>query len=307
MDRTIPAHTDLLSKAALFVAIVRHGSFSAAAAAMQLGRSTVSDHINTLEQKLGVRLIERTTRKLRLSEEGELLYERMSAALAAWSEACDAFEQRQSEPTGRLRVTCPIGLSQTLLAPVLSTLLRAHPKLSVDLVVDDRVRDLVGDNIDVAVRMGTPHETDAVARLLGEDPLIVVAAPELAATLDDTLESLARCAWVAHGELVTARTTLYHLDDDRQHPLAPRYRASATNSEAQLSLVAGGAGVALMPSLFVREHLARGALVRVMPRWRGRTVPIYAVYPGRRYPARTRALLDQLASATRALLDEARA
>ncbi len=296
--RTIPTRTQELGKAAIFVAVVRGGSFAAAADALSMARSTVSQHIRSLEDRLGVRLIERTTRKLRLTDEGEVLYERMTAALAAWEDACTAFDARRSEPFGTLRVTSPGGLATTLVAPVLCQLVREFPGLDVELFADDEVRDLLGDRIDVAIRMAPLSDSRLVARLLGNDRRIFVAAPHIADELPAGVDGLSTCDWIGHSAVSARTVTLFPPGKSAAVELRPRYRAHGSTSEAQISLATGGAGIALMPALLVADWLERGALVHVYPDIGCRPLPVYAVYPARRLmPARTRVFVDRVSAA----------
>ncbi len=278
--------------------MVRQGSFSGAADALSMARSTVSQHIRSLEEGLGVRLIERTTRKLRLTEEGELLYDRMSAALAAWQEACAAFDERRSQPAGTLRVTSPGGLVSPLVGPVASGLMRDYPEVAVELVADDRVRDLLAEQIDVAIRMAPLGDSRLIAKLLGHDQLIVVAAPQVAENLPDTLSALEACEWVGHARVASSTIKIFPHGQSEAIEIRPRYRAHGSNTASQVSLTAGGIGVTFVPGILVRDFLAHGTLVRAFPSFHGRSLPIYALYPARGHmPARTRVFLDRLVAA----------
>ncbi len=295
MSRTIPGGTEHLAKAALFVAVIRHGSMAGAADALNLARSTVTQHVQSLEDALGVRLLERTTRKLHLTPEGTLLYEHMSAALGSWREVLEAFEGRSHEPSGPLRVTSPSGLAQPLVAPVLAEMARDFPNLEIDLIADDRVRDLVDDGIDVAVRFGSAGDENNVARRIGSDPRILVASPELAASLGEDAAALQTCPWVGHHQFADQAVTLFERGSRAPRTLTPHHRARGSSTAAQLGLIANGAGVALLPSLLVREVMRAGALVRVFPEIDGGEAPLFVLYPSRRLqPARGRVFIDRL-------------
>ena len=294
-SQPIPVATESLGKAAIFVAVVRRGSFAKAAAELGMARSTVSQHVGSLEEHLGVRLVERTTRKLRLTDEGELLYERMSAALDAWDDALACFDERRTEPSGTLRVTTASGIASSLVGPVLSEMARDHSLLSVELISDDRVHDLIGERIDVAVRMAQLGDSRLVARKLTDDRLVFVAAPSLAASLGDDLDALSACAWTSHTSVPRGSVEVYERGTSRAITVQPRYRGSASTTEAQLSLTVGGVGIALVPSLLAAPKLTTGELVQVFCRFEAHRLPIYALYPARgRLPARTRSFIDRL-------------
>ena len=295
-SRTIPEGTEHMGKAALFVAVARAGSFSKAAQALGIGRSTLSDHVRTLEDSLGVKLLERSTRKLRITDEGEVLLERMEAALDAWGEARTLFDGRRQQPAGRLRITCPSGLATTLVAPVLTGMLRQYPALQTEFMVDDRVRDLVEDGIDVAIRVAPLEDSRLIARRLGETPLRVVASPEVAKRLRKaTLDELAQEPWVGHAAVRSREIVLRRGDSDENRTITPNFVARAIGLEGQVSLLAGGVGLASMPWLLVADDVANGRLAVLEP-WQGMPRPLYAIYPAKRLlPQRTRIFVDRVA------------
>lgn len=273
---------DQLGKAAVFAAVVRGGSFSAGAKAMGLARSTASEHVAALEAALGVRLLERTTRTLRLTEEGELLFERIDRTLRAWEEARTALEERSGEPAGTLRITTPGGLASGLLAPICGELVRSYPRLDVELIIDDRLRDLVKEGIDIAIRMAPLADSSLVCRKLGSSVQILVGPPgehsgESKTEPSAELEQIVAQPWIAHGA-ISAPTVTLHDEDGKDHVVRPTYRAEGSNTEGQIALATHGCGLALMPELLVRHELDAGRLGHAFPRWRGRQIPIYAVY-----------------------------
>jgi DNA-binding transcriptional LysR family regulator len=291
-----PENIEHFPKAAVFAEGVRAGSFGHAAAALAMSRSTVSHHVSALEAALGVRLLERTTRRMRLTQEGTLLYERVAVALAAWSEAAGAVAQSRGEPTGTLRVTAPSGLS-SVVARAAGAFLRAHPGVGVEVVTDDQALDLVSRGIDVAIRLATLKDSTLVATKLGATPLVLVASPALAASfassrrsIDDVLGS---AGYVAHATLARDHVELARGGDWRR--FAVRLRATANSAESQLALVEAGAGVTLVPALLARESIQAGRLVRMFADWSGRQRPIYAVQPARRLvPPRVSLFLPHL-------------
>ncbi len=293
----IPPSTESLSKAAVFVAVVRCGSFSGAAKSLQLARSTVSENIRALESEFGVKLLNRTTRSLGLTEEGGLLYERMEIILSAWDDAWTLLGNRREEPSGTLRVTAPSGLATSFVAPALCTLLRAFPAVSTELIVDDSVRDIVSDGIDLAIRMGTPADSGLVARLLGNDPRILVTSPELAATISKDPTELSSQDWIGHSDLsLSPQSFIMHSGspDGIKVEITPTYRAHASNVEGMVSLLLGSLGIARLPSLLVRQQLLDGSLVALFPEYVKVTVPVHALYPSRQLMPRTIAFLDIL-------------
>lgn len=297
--RTFGVDADQLNKAAVFAAVVREGSFSKAAEALGLARSTASEHVAALEAALGVRLLERTTRRVRLTEEGELLYEHVDAALRTWGRARAAVQERRAEPVGTLRVTAPGGLASAFVAPILGELLREHDRLSVQLLVDDRLRDIVGDRIDVAIRMAALEDSTLVCRKLGVTRTILVAAPGLAP--DDSEPSdvadVEALPWISHASVPAPTCNLYDARG-KLHVARPHYRAEGSNTEGQIAMIEHGCGVALMPRMLVDAAIEAGRMVHVFPAWYGRELPLYAVYPKATFtPARVARFVDRLAAA----------
>jgi DNA-binding transcriptional LysR family regulator len=289
-----------LPKAALFVAVVRAGSLVGAGRALGLARSTVSDHLQALEEAVGARLLERTTRRLRLTEEGEILFARMSEALDSWQEAREALEERRAEPMGLLRVATLSGLVSTLVGPAFGAYLARYPKVSAELLVDDTIQDLVAERIDVAVRMAPLVDSELVARPLGETSSIVVASPALAARARAGPRAAEGLPWVGHADVRSEQVVLTRVGSKRRITLRPRFKAHASTTEGEIALVEAGAGVALMPRILVEGAIAAGRLVRALPSYAGRILPFYVIYRTRTYqPARISRFLDALRDAAR--------
>ncbi|MFK7989763.1 MAG: LysR family transcriptional regulator [Sandaracinaceae bacterium] len=283
MDDTppIPPGIEQLPKAAVFAAVAREGSFSAAAKVLRMARSTVSQHVASLEGALGVRLIERTTRQMRLTQEGELLFERMTTALGAWEDARSRFAEQQAEPGGLVRVTAPGGLASTLVARAAAVLMERYPQVRFELRVDDETLDLVRDGLDLAVRMAPLEDSTLIAKKLGATPKVLLAHPRLAEALGSDVEAaLTSCGYVGHTSIPHSHIALFDPAGEELH--VPVTTRAAANAAAQLALVEAGVGVALFPELFARDALESGRVTRVFPHLRGADLPIYAVYPARR-------------------------
>ncbi len=290
-DGPIPVAAIHLHKASMFVEVVRAGSFVEASRKLGVAKSTVSDNVRALEEALGARLLERSTRRLRLTEEGKVFLEGVLAAFEHWEEACAAVDARRDQPRGRLRVTAPSNLSTSVVAPVLGRLTREHENLSVELSVDDRPVDLVAGGFDVGVRMGFFNDSSLICRTLGHQTEIIVAAPDFDA--GDEPDGLGRLPWVANAQIpweqITVRST------EGETTVVVTYRASASNAEGQMALVEQGAGLAIVPTIIAAGRIDSGSIVRVFPQLEGRNIPIIAVYPERRHmPSRVSLFLEAL-------------
>lgn len=287
-----------LADIAVFVRVVDAGSFTAAAEHLNVSKAVVSKYVTRLEQRLGARLLQRTTRRLALTEAGEALYQKSSGALAELADAEQDVARLAGAPRGHLRVTAPTYFGSSSLAPLLKDFVARFPEITLELDLDDRLIDLVKDRFDVAVRITSAVDPGLVARRLGGSALAVVGAPAyfkrrgLPRTPADLKDhaglgySLARMPneWrfrAPKGRWVTARIA------------CPVY----CNSDFVLKQAAlDGVGLALFPRFFVARELADGRLVQALPGYGTPELSINAVYVSRRnLLPKVRAFVDFLA------------
>lgn len=285
----------------VFVLVVRHGSFTAAAKELGLAKSVVSQHVRTLEERCGARLIERTTRRLHVTQIGE---EVLAAAMAVVDAATDIdrlVAAHHSAPTGTLRVTAPQDLGDVLVAPVAAELARIHPGLRVELELDDRPRDLVGEGFDVALRLGLMRDSAHVVRRLGWEPEIIVGAAELVTAYAnaDRPARLRGAPWVVHSRLGAGKVWKFRSDEataeEDEIVVAPR--ALASSAASVRALVMGGIGFAVLPRHTVAGDIAEGRLEHMCPAWFHRRISLHVLLPGRKNPPRVTLFLDHLATA----------
>jgi DNA-binding transcriptional LysR family regulator len=271
---------------ALFSAIVQAGSISKAATGMGASKSVLSRQLAKLEDELGARLIQRSTRKLTLTEIGELVYAEAQRIDQAMANIDELTGQYQKEVSGRLRVTCPRPLGQRYLVPLLVEFAQRYPKLEVSLQVDDRMVDLIAENIDVAIRVAHLEDSTLVARRLGENPRTMVASPTYLQRAgvpkhpDDLREH--DCLIYASGARVFDTWALEHALSGERTVLQVPHRLQINDGMALVAAACAGGGVLVIDRLLVNEELASGALVPVLGDYLLRTgQPIYAVYPAR--------------------------
>lgn len=272
----------------LFAAVVRAGSFTRAARQLGVTKQSASDRVARLEQRLGVRLLERTTRAMRLTDPGAIYYERCVAIASQIDEANAEVQQLQATPTGVLRVSAPVLYGRRFLAPVVVDYMARHPHVRVELVLADRRVDLIDEGIDVAIRIGALDDSSLSARKLGEGHAYVVASPGwLAAHGSPTAAGVAaqRCVGVRAREV---------------WPLAgvrARVEPALVVNDLEVACAAAqaGVGLALLPGLVCREAVQDGRL-RVLFGPEPAAVPgVWAVFPSRRHlSAKVRVFLDML-------------
>lgn len=292
---------DQLLRTVLLVA--RAGSFAAAARETDVDPSSISRQVAALESILGIRLFERTTRRLGLTEAGRLYLDRAAPALEALDEAADAARDVMSEPSGLLRVTTSVAFGERWLIPRIATFRAAFPRIDLDLILTDAVTDLAGEGVDLAIRLGARPETGSmVTAKLFDTPYKVVASPQY----------LARAGKPHMPEDVTSHQGLLfrlpafrngwqfrRVKDGKVCAALPRPTLTISNALALRRAALDGLGVALLADWTVGEDIAAGALVDLFPNYEVSASQFHSaawiVYLSRAYvPARLRAFIDHL-------------
>ena len=282
-----------------FAKVVDFGSYTAAAKALGLQTSKLSRRIAALETELGVRLINRTTRRLSLTEAGKTFHRHCLALLDEAQAAKDAMSQILASPQGLVRMSCPTGLLQGGVADILARFLAKHPRVRIVLDATNRRVDVVDEGLDIAVRVRKPplEDSDLVMRAFGPDEMALVASPELIAAhgKPQTLEDIGRMPTLSMASAGESSTWRFLGMDGEPAELthAPRLRTDDLFTLRRAALL--GIGAALVPSLIVAKDLERGALIRLLPSLKAHTGLMHATFPSRRgmVPA-VRSLLDSL-------------
>ncbi|MGO6733080.1 LysR family transcriptional regulator [Rhizobium ruizarguesonis] len=286
-----------LNDYAYFAEVVAHGGFAAAGRALREPKSKLSRRIAGLEERLGLRLIERSSRRFRVTDTGQAFYERCRAILAEAEQAEAVVAQAQAEPGGRVRFSCPTGMV-TLIGGLISSFLIRFPKVRLQLVATDRAVDLIEERIDLALRVRSSLASDAglTMRSLGVSTRILVASPQLASTIAST-EQLATMATLATTDASDDQEWHLEADDGRKQIIRVQPRLGCEDMATVREAAIDGLGVAILPDHLCRDALQAGRLVRVLPAWRGVRGTVHLVFTTRRglSPA-VRALIDHLAS-----------
>jgi DNA-binding transcriptional LysR family regulator len=288
-----------LQQLSSFLAVVRVGSFVGAAEATGLSKAAVSRHVAELEAHLGVRLLHRTTRRLSLSDDGQRFHERAVELVAQLGELESETSASGGEATGKLRINAPLSFGNLQLAPLWPAFLDAHPRLSLDITLNDRVVELVEEGYDVAVRITNRLDPSLVSRRLATTRVVLCASPAYLQAhgtpahppeLADH-EVFAYSYWSGGDDW-----TFTGPDGDVTVRIAPRVRSNSGDTCRVLALA--GRGIVLQPDFIVGADLDRGALVELMPAYRSIELGIHAVYATRKQlPMKTRRLIDFLVDA----------
>jgi DNA-binding transcriptional LysR family regulator len=274
-----------------FTRSVELGSFSKAAAEQTAKVSTISRHVRALEDDVGAALLNRSTRRLRLTEAGAALYERATHILAELDAARVATKELNSRPQGLLRVAAPRAFGRRSLASYLPAFLTAYPDIRLDLMLEDRMIDLIEARADVAIRMGALQDSSLVARRIGPHERIPVASPSYLANLAPIQQpgDLQRVDCMIYAPDVGARWTYRPKSDAQADPLgvAVGGRVQINDLDALLDMAIDGLGVALLPRWLVAGELRSGLLVALLAEWVWAVRPgpepaIWAVYPPKR-------------------------
>lgn len=278
---------DHASEMAAFVRVVDSKGFSAAAPALGLTPSAVSKLVTRLETRLGVRLLQRTTRALHLTEEGEAFYATARRIVGEIEMLESQIGGRSKTPHGLLRVTTSLAFSTHQLAPVIAEFLERYPRLQLELMPTDRVVDMIEEGVDIAIRIGRLADTSFMARKIGEDIRLVCASPSY----------LQHCPAPAHPEDLKRHACIVSRDrtylnrwpfriDGQIHEIEVGGRVAVTEGEAQMRLAQQGLGIVRLTRLTVAGAIKTGELVSLLDAFRAEDpIPIHAVYPHRRHLA----------------------
>ncbi len=287
-----------ISDIAVFVAVVEHGSFTAAAEQLELSKAVVSKYVGRLERRLAARLMNRTTRRLTLTEAGEALYTRASAALSDLASAEEAVLELAGQPRGRLRVTAPSHFGEVHLAPLFAAFRHRYPDVQLDLDLDNRLVDLVQERFDVGIRISALASSSLVARTLTQIRMVTVASPAYLARhgTPRSPEQLRQHECLSYS--LDRTPSEWRYTSESGQPLAIRVHGGfRCNNDGALKRAAlDGLGLLRFPELFVRDELQHGRLVAVLQPYERQSITLSAVFPTRRNLApKVRVFVDFLA------------
>lgn len=282
-----------------FAKVVELGSFARAADRLELSTSAISRQVAELEAQLGVRLLNRTTRRLSLTEAGQAYYERCVQLLADLADADSAVRATAVEPKGRLRVTCGVTFGERYLAPATAEFGTLHPDIAFDLDLSDRVVDLVEEGFDLAVRIGSGGSQALVSRRLGTTRIVCCAAPSYLSRrgTPQAPEELSAHECLAYTYVAAPDAWTFVDREGGRMTVRVKTRHRANNGRMLAALAAEGLGIAYEPDFIVAPEMRSGRLVQLLPDYSTPESPIAAVYPSRRHlSAKVRSFVDFLAA-----------
>jgi DNA-binding transcriptional LysR family regulator len=288
---------DRFTALAVFVKVVDGQSFAAAARGFGLSPAMVSKHVRALEERLGVRLLNRTTRRLSLTEVGRGYYERARQVLADLEDADRAASDLQAAPRGTLTVNAPFSFGIRHVGPAVAAYLMAYPEVTIDISLSDRYIDLLAEGVDVALRIGRLADSSLIARRLAPIRLVACASPAYLARRGTPLvpRDLAAHDCLLYTYAVSAEEWRFVGPDGEDEVVRVSGRLLANNGDVILTAALGGVGIALVPTFMAGEHVQAGSLVTLLPGHAAPAAALYAVYPpGRHLSAKLRSFVDFL-------------
>lgn len=273
-----------LDSVAIFVKVAQYESISRAARSLGMPISTVSRRLSVLESQLGATLLRRTTRRVSLTAQGREYFNQCQEPLSLLQEAEHVLTQAQKKPEGLLRITVPVALGEQPFLEFLSGFLKAQPRIRIDLFITNTFLDLVAENVDVAIRFGELQDSSVVAARIGKNLRYVVATPEYLKGRKLPTEP----ADLAQHDCVMLHAknneAAWHLSSGRKkarvHVSGP---ISSRDFNTVSTFVYRGHGVGLLPSSYCDAEIAAGRLVRLLPKWQSAPVPVFIVYPSRKF------------------------
>ncbi len=288
-----------LADIAVFVRVVERGSFTTAADDLGLSRAVVSKYISRLEERLGARLLHRTTRRLALTEAGATLFESSRGAIERIEEAEAAVARFQAAPRGRLRVSAPMSFGILHLGPAIAEFSREYPEIALDVHLDDRYVNLVAEGIDVAVRIGALTDSTLVARKIAMTRALACASPAYLGEhgAPAAPEDLAGHDCLIYSYLANANVWRFTARNGREIPVAVTGKLRINNGIVLAEAAIAGRGILVTPSFYVAPMLRDGRLQRLLADYRLPELGIYAVYPQKEHvPPKVRVFIDYLAA-----------
>jgi len=285
-----------MNEVLIFTRVAQLGSFSKASKVMSIPVSTVSRKVSGLEARLGTTLIQRTTRKLSLTRQGQLFYEQCAFHFHGIEEAETLLRQTQNQPSGHLRVTIPVALGRTAFIDLISGFLKAHPKIKLDLIVTNQHLDFVSENIDVAIRFGHLKDSTVIAKKLGSSRRVLLASPEYlknSGVPKDPRELENHHCILFLGQKEELEWELVNEKRKVRVKVSGIIAGSDFNTVNEFAL--RGHGIALLPAAYCLSASNKNQLKQILPQWNSPPSPVHAIYMSRKFmPIQVQAFLKCL-------------
>lgn len=295
---------DKFTSMRVFIAAVEEGSFAAAARRFKLSSAMAGKHVSALESDLHVRLIQRSTRRLSLTDAGQRYYDRCKVIIEALDDADREASDIQATPRGLLRIAAPLAFGEMHLGKIVSRYLEQFPEVSAGVVLEDKYIDLLEERIDVAIRIGHLDDPMLVTRRLAPCRMVFCASTGFLKKYGtpETPDDISRMPRLAFSQAISAGDWTIYDADNRPYTIESRCRLTSNNIQLLMDAALGGTGIVYGPCFVFREHIRQGQLIELLPDYRTSELTIQAVYPSAlRIPFKVRTFVDFIADALKAM------
>jgi DNA-binding transcriptional LysR family regulator len=288
--------SQLLDGMVIFVEVVNSGSFTHAALVSGHSTSYISKEINKLESRLGVRLMQRTTRSLRLTPEGEMYFQHCQQIIDDAEQAQSILSGAQAEPQGTLRISCPTSFAMARLQPVFSDFMTLHPKVNLEIDLNNRKVDMISEGFDIAIRASSQlDDSSLISRKIYSADAVVVAAPSYLKKFGapKKMKELENHSSITYSNLKQPDIWEFINSEGETETVKVNSRIQTNSSELETSLCVAGHGVMLMPRFNLNGEIERGELVELLTEYQLPEINVYVVYPSRKHmSAKVRSFID---------------
>ena len=289
---------DVMHSMAVFKRVVEAKSFSAVARETNMSQSTVSKHIASLEERLDTKLLNRSTRSLKLTEAGKEYYQHCIRILNDFQEAEASIGKGKIDPTGTLRISTSAAFGRTYILPFLNEFLSTYPDIKIDLMFGDKYTDLVKEGIDLAIRIGPLEDSSLIAKKIGSSPRIVVASPEYLVKHGRPKKpaDLIKHSCLFYSLQKSPDLWYFNSTQEGDESIRVNGRVKASSPDAVCDATLEGLGISILGEWYVREHIKKGRLIKILPDFKPTAYDIHAVYPERRFvPQKVKRMIEFIA------------
>lgn len=289
-----------LFKLVVFAHVVRTGSFTKAADTLEISRSVVSKHIDDLEDSLSVRLLNRTTRTVGLTDVGKMIYQHAENIIGEYSEISSRSNSEHTAISGSVRISMAVDFGATTLTPILAEIKRSYPTLHMEIIFDNRTVNLLEDNIDIAIRVGWLKQENYPVRKIGSTEHWICASSSFEKESENlTPNSLVKLPWIQNSQL--SKQIAFTTPEQSKVISEPAATMTCNTAQATRLMVLESLGLSLFPAFYVHEDVESGRMIRMLKEYTLRPVDIFAIFPAHPIPFKSRFLVDTIAEKLRKL------
>lgn len=267
------------------IAVVETGSFTTASERLMISKALVSKYVGEVEEKLGVRLFNRTTRRLALTDAGKTYYERALPLVEEYEELLDSVTGEQSTPKGKLKISVPVTFGEMQLSPIISKFLKSYPDIQINIQLTDRRIDMLEEGVDVVIRIGGVDDSNMVARQINTYPLVLCASPDYLKEhgYPKKPKDITNHPCIIDSNFRIGKQWPIVSPDGTVETIEVKSKIAVNSPRAVMEIAKSGAGIALIPRFIIEDTIANGLLVEILPGYTTLEFGLFAIFPHRRY------------------------